>query len=1184
MKRSWLSSIGPAFVLAIVASAHAAEPYDQFVQGLRDREYYDFALLYLDNLENRADVPDEIRQAIPFEKATTLQQSARSTRNLDVKTEQLSQAEALLEQFVKANPLHPRAGQANSERARILLGRAEVETLKARSPSNSSKKAEFQANARKLITEARGVFQAAHDQFLAKWKSFSTFIDERDDPVAFRARRKAEIAYIRSQLDLALCTYAESQTYDKKAPEYAKFLTKAALEFEDVHTKYRSLVAGLYARMWQGKCFEEQDEIRKALGVYNELLQHGKTAPGETPKPISRTMKDLQDKVLQFRLICLNHEQRKDYKVVVQEATDWIAKVRGKKPRNKVGLAIMWERARSRESLGTVRTETESERNKYLTVALADARYINRWPGEYKDVSAAMIQRVLVLLKRDTEDPKDFETAFGLGRSLVKQIKGFNDEISDPKNKAKVKALRVERTDHLDETIRILNLALTLAGDTTELKQLNHARYLLSYVYYLTRQSYEAAILGEFVGLHFDKENAQMGLDSAYLAMAAYVQAHNEVAKGQSKDFEMRQMARLANMITTNWPESDRANEARMTLGRIYGQLKKPVEGAEWYSKVPTTAPQYTSAQLAAGQSYWTAYLESAPKPDTDPTKPAVEELQKWQDASLKHLDTGITKAKTQLPEKATGTEEIFAEYIAAKVSRAQIYINKGEDQKAVDLLTGDPHPVMKAIIVPEGTKRAAEGIKSQQFAGLSYQLLLRGYVGTQKIDLALKAMEELESLSPDAEGVMQIYVQLGRELEKEIERLQKLGLTERLSSVRTSFDQFLNELYSRKDSMTAGSLIWIAETYYGLAKGLNDDPAAATAYFEKAATTYQEIINGAATKGANWLETGRVVGVKLRLVNCRRRQGEFETAKKLITEVLTDKPSALDAQFEGAYVLQDWADSGQGDSWKRFIDAINGAELVKGKVKLWGWGGAALRLQRRMDAGVSTPAQDAKMYEARYNSIWCRHRFAQAQTSTPKRQESLASARREIETFVAISADVDEQWQEKYNTIYTEVLQSMVDAGMKDAEGNPVVVADIVWPAAEIAKPKPGPGTTEDPEIPDERGTPPPPPPPAGTNPFAVIFGVLVLIGFGVGVYFMMTKKSAPKRVAVYADIAPVLPPQGTKPARRKRVAGKPQAGKPASSKKSAAGKKPATAKKRAPAKKAGEKPTRPRPKPPQA
>lgn len=1181
MKRSWLSPIGPAIVLAVVASAHAAEPYNEFVQGLRDRRYYDFALLYLDSLENWPDLPDEIRQAIPFEKATTLQQSARSIRNLEKKTEQLTQAEALLEQFVKANPLHPRAGQANSERARILLGRAEVETMKARSPSNSSKKVEFQQKARELIKEARAVFQDAHDQFQAKWKSYRTFIDQRDEPVLFRERRKAEIAYIRSQLDLALCTYAESQTYDPKAPEYAKFLTKAALEFEDIHTKYRSLVAGLYARMWQGKCFEEQDEIRKALGVYNELLQHGKTAPGERPKKISQTMEDLQNKVMQFRLICLNHEQRKDYKVVIQEATDWM---RGRLPRTKVGLAIMWERARARESLGKVRTETESERTKYLNAALLDARYINKWPGEYKDVSASMIRRLLVLLNKDPQDPKDFETAFGLADSLVKQIKGFKDEIDDPKNNAKVKELKQEREVHYAETIRVLKLALTLADDNTELKQANRARYLLAFLYYLTRRSYEAAILGEFVSTHFDKENAQLGLDSAYLAMAAYVQAQNQVPKGQSKDFEMQQMARLANMITSNWPESDRANEARMTLGRIYGELKKPVEGAEWYSKVPTTAPQYTTAQLAAGQSYWTAYLEAAPLPDTDPTKPTVEELQKWQDAAMKHLDTGIAKARTQLPENATGTEEIFAEYIAAKVSRAQIHINQGEDQKAIDLLIGDPHSVMKAIIVPEGTERPQKGIKTQQFAGLSYQLLLRGYVGTQSIDLALTAMAELENLSPDAEGVMRIYVQLGRELEKEIERLQKLGLTERLLSVRTSFDEFLNELYNRKDSMTAGSLIWIAETYNGLAKGLGDDQVAATDYFDKASKTYLEIIENAETRGANWLDSSRIVGVKLRLVNCRRQQGEFETAKKLITEVLTEKPSALDAQFEGAYVFQDWADSGQGDSWKRFLDAINGVELGKGKVDLWGWGLTSLKLQRRMDAGLSTPAQDSKMYEARYNSIWCRHRFALAQSSTPKRKLALEAAKQEMEAFVAISADVQEQWQDKFETIYSEVLQSMVEAGMKftvkqrqgdrevDVQVTSESVADVrlLWPDPDLDKPPPPPETLVDDDDDDDEIVVAAEPP-AGMSWPTLVFGLLVAGGAAFGVYYMMTKKGAPKPVTVYADIAPIMPPQATKPARRKRVAGKPQAGKSA------------TAKKRPPTKKAGDRPAKPRPKPPQ-
>lgn len=1162
MTRFWLHGILAAVMVTCAAPAQAVEPYLEFVQGLRERRYYDYAMLYLDELEQRPDVPAEVRQAIPFEKATTLQQSARLIRNPDVKAEQLTQAEALLEQFVNANPLHPKAAQANSERARILLGRAQVETWQSRSPANSSKKAEYQARAREYVQKARNIFQQAHDQYLARWQSFPRYIDQNANRQQYEERRQAEVAYIRAQLDLALCTYEEAQTYDPEAPEFSKFLTQAALEFEEIHTKYRSLVAGLYARMWQGKCFEEQDEIRKALGVYNELLQHGKPAPGEPPKPVSPTMKQLQDQVLQFRLICLNHEERKDYQVVIQEASRWIGP---RPPRTERGLAIMWERARAYESIGMKRTLPEADRTRYLNAALNDARYINRWPGQYRDVSTFMMQRVRVALDKNPQDPRDFDTAFGLGRNLYNQIKGFDDEIADPANSDKLAQLRRERDKHLEETARILKLALDLAEDDTELKQVNSARVHLSYVYYLRRESLKSAILGEFVARHFDKESAQIGLDAAYLAMAAYVQAYNDVPRKQSKEFELNQIKRVAEMITSTWPESDRANDARMQLGSILGQLNQPVEGARWYSQVPTSAPQYTKAQLAAGQSYWTAYLEVARLPEDDPQRQQhpVEELQRWQDASQKHLEAGIAKARTQLPQDAV-SGEVFDEYIAAKVSLAQIHVNKGQYEEAINLLAGEPHPVMKAISVPEGTKRPENGVKSQEFAGLAYQLLLRGYVGTQQIDQALSAMQELERLAP-GDGVMQIYVQPGRELEREVERLKQLGLTDRLAEVRSSFESFLNELYKRREGMPAGSLIWIAETYYGLAKGLGDDKAAASGYYNKAAETYQEIISNAELMGSDWIDPGRVVAVKLRLVNCRRRQGEFEPALDLITDVLEKNPKSLDAQFEAAYVLQDWGESDQGDSRKRLLEAINGLDLRDGKVRVWGWGYSAILLQRRLDAGLGNSEQERKMYEARYNSAWCRHRYANAQSSTPKKKEALAAARQELDAFVAISFDVPPDWQDKFNALYREVLTSMVDEGMTD-DGQPIEVVDIDWPTEVVQAPPlavaENGGRQEGDEVKvaqrsaEEESS-------LGII-LTVVFGLALVGGAGFLMYRMWSQ-GTPKPYTYYAETAPVLSSQAARPARKKRAAGK-QQGSQTSSRRQAANRSGSAAKPKKP------------------
>src|SRR5690606_27628082 len=109
------------------------------------------------------------------------------------------------------------------------------------------------------------------------------------------------------------CRYWEAQTFDKGTKERKDLLTTAAEEFEAIHSKYRSMIGGLFARMWQGKCFEEQDEIRIALGIYEEILGHeGK----------STTMQNLKDKALRFRLICLNHEKRKDFQLTVLEGED----------------------------------------------------------------------------------------------------------------------------------------------------------------------------------------------------------------------------------------------------------------------------------------------------------------------------------------------------------------------------------------------------------------------------------------------------------------------------------------------------------------------------------------------------------------------------------------------------------------------------------------------------------------------------------------------------------------------------------------------------------------------------------------------------------------------------------------------------------------------------------------------
>lgn len=1001
------------------AVCRAAEPYLEFVRALRSRGYYDYAVQYLDKIAAVPSTPADIRRVVPYEKAITLVEGTRLVRNPDAQRQQLDEAEALLEQFVKDNPRAPRSAQARTERARILLGKAKVEIWQSKSPVNKGSEAEYRARALKLLAEARTVFQKAHDLHAAAYKKMDTYIPPTET-ARIAARHRLETDYIRSQLDLALCSYWQAQCYAPKDPRFKTTLTKAAEEFSKIHDRHRTLLGGLYARIWQGKCFEEQDELGKALGIYNEILQH----PGKED-----SMRRLQDQARHFRLICLNNPQRHDYQLVLQEVAEWL-KTRRTRRNTTRGLGIRWERALALEKLGTQRNSPEKIRNRYLRQALTEAMAVNRFPGQYKDVSTFMIRRLKVALHGKSVDPQDFDTAFGIARTMVKEIKGFQDKIraarAAHKPAGEITKLESDLELHLNETARLFRLALGFQDASTALRDVNQARFLMGLVDYYRDRLYDAAVPGEFVGRHFVKDDPQMALESTHLAFAAYQKRYNELMRNhQNTDFEMAGMIRLGDWLVAHWPASDRANDIRMTLGQLYAYKHQPAEAAKWYSQIPRSSSQYAEAQLAAGQAYWSAYLQAAPLPAAE--KPSAEELSRWAKASREHLRRGIAILSKSTPAKAAAPPALTA----AKVSLAQIVIHTGDYKAAIALLKGQPHSVLRSVTVPDEKKRPAHGVRSREFAGLAYQLLLRSYVGTQQIDDALKTMNRLEQIAGGAgsESVLEIYKQLGEELKKEIERLSGLGQSDRLSEVRTSFEKFLSELFKRRKSMNYGQLIWIAETYTGLGNGLREtDSSAAQPYFEKAAAAYKTILNRTQTDaGGQFMDKKRLPAVRLRLVNCLRNQGDYEAALEMVSDVLEKHPTALDVQFEAAYVLQDWGASGQKGSATQLLKAINGdAGGPKKKRAVWGWVLITRRLQAAIDNSQKSARYRDKFLEARYNISWCRRQYGLAQSATPKRRAALEAAKREIEAFAVVAHDVPDVWWSKFDRLYRQTQKDL--------------------------------------------------------------------------------------------------------------------------------------------------------------
>lgn len=950
-----------------VSPVAGAEQHKEFLDGLRKRGYYDFALYYLEKLDEREDLPAELDEVIPYERAITLLEGAKLINNPEVRDEQLDRAVAQLEAFTRDNPEHPLAGNANTEKARILIEKAHVKIWESESPANKDNSEKFRLEARELLTKARDTFQKAHDLHKKHYESFAKFIP-KEDKERFDARQKAEIDYMRAQIDLALCTYAEAQTYEEGSQEFKNLLTKAAEEFKEIHEKYRSMVGGLYARMWQGKCFEEQDDIGKALGIYNELIAH----PGK-----SQAMRNVQNQVLQFRLICLNHEKRKDYQLVINEAEEWLKQNRQLSGFT-VGLGIRYQKAIAHEKLAEKLESdyeaalNEAKRNKekepvkptdaienHLRKAIVDAREVTKFAGQYKAPSQFMISRIKGKLGLEEGDPKTIEEALVVAEKMRQEIEELEAKVEAAGTKQEKTNAEEALTAHLNETARVLNLALKLADESTGISMLNNVRFLLCYVYYKLERNYEAGVIGEFLARHFanspddsDGELNKLAQKGATVARAAWYEEYKARSEEQSNldaadrdlDFELDQMVRICKLTTELWPETGLADESRMTLGRIYSKRGEPVQSAEWFSKV-TSPDKKGLAKVSAGQAYWNAYLGGTEQPED--RRPGSEELSDWQTSAKKYLADGLETMNDEVPSDATVKEA--TDLILARVTLAQIHIYEQAYDQAITFLTDTEtyhHAPLDAVKIADDEDRPAVGVKSQNFARLVYRVLLRAYVGKQQTDDALQAMDDLEEVvgKENSEDLSTTYMQLGEQIGKEVDRIKAEGPQERLDTILASFDTFLNALYepARRKTMSVGSLQWMAETFLNLGDSLNDK-AKTKEYFDKSVACYEAIIKRGEGESPRpeWL-----TGMKLRLANAQRSAQKFDEALTTTVEVLKEYPDAPNVQTAAAELLQDWGFAGRPDSLDRLREAIQGRDFEgqpqENQKGIKGWGGLA--------------------------------------------------------------------------------------------------------------------------------------------------------------------------------------------------------------------------------------------------
>jgi tetratricopeptide (TPR) repeat protein len=345
---------------------------------------------------------------------------------------------------------------------------------------------------------------------------------------------------------------------------------------------------------------------------------------------------------------------------------------------------------------------------------------------------------------------------------------------------------------------------------------------------------------------------------------------------------------------------------------------------------------------------------------------------------------------------------------LAAELTLAQMYNSRLEYDKALALLTR-PQTGPLALIAAENPV-ALRG----NYAGEALTAALRSYVGARRIDQAEQVMNQLEKQyanSPDGDAQLTaIYVRLGRELETELKQLQAASKHDHLQQVLDGFQLFLDRIAAR-DVANAATLLWVGETYYRLATGIQDDPAKsaqAKGYFERSKNAYEKLLQQSESDPK--LQQG-AAAIRVRLARAYRGARDYRAALDQLTKILSESPNVLECQIEAAHTYADW---GRVDpQW--YQQAING---TGDDGRIWGFNGIRRRLQ-------NVERFKSQYEEARFQVANCSYQLALSKQGD-ERINSLNTVERMIQSFARLDPELGgSQWREKYDRLLKDVQRA---------------------------------------------------------------------------------------------------------------------------------------------------------------
>ena len=1034
------------FSTVLVGQAGAEEPYVQFLNSLRENRYFDMAEEYLSRLAEDPQISADFKQRLPYERAVTLIQGSTTIANHEARGKQLDRAEAFIKEFVAENAQHPLKIKANSQLGNLLQLRASSNVTRANTPSQRSRKAELLAAGRKHYLESHKVFMISKEAIKKQLEGMKGALDPKTQQKEIAVRNEFRKDYLQLQLLGALILEETADTVEPGTEEYKKYLNDAAKQFDEIYTKYRSLNAGVYSRVYQGRCYKKLGQLKEALGYLNEILQ----------QPDNPAFREVKTTALVLAMECWLHESQKKYAQAVAQGDEWVGDMRPNETNHPDWLQLRLLLAEG-HLFYAAKLKGENPRDKQVRRSEIQARKlardVARFSGDYKEQAQALLAK-MPGGDNTAETPEDDPETFAEAKDAAKEaIDGWstaklvlqvvpgrlqeetNVEVKQELQKQLAKA-ETKVASSLPRAVELYRLALGFVDDETPVGDIQTVYYYMAFCNYQMKEFYDAAMLGEFLARRYpESTGAKSG---AKIALSAY---HNLLLlkAPADRDFENSRLASVAQYMVDSWPESPETIDARVKL--IPELLKAGnVQLAITYIKaLPEKHQSRADMELRVGREIWRQYRVQAKRFRT-----------------LQEESPGVDELNT-MKQQMTDTRELAAEYLQQGLSRvgkstkpsaalalsvlalSQYHVEVNEPEKAVSQMEAPGMGVLAIAQDPKGKDLFGNNeAMFSRFSQDSHMLGLRAYIGVlpdsknpeQTIEKAKKVMKSLEQ-RVSKETLVSIYYSLARNLESQ------LALSETDAEKKTlaqGFETFLDEVGNASNEFNVKN--WVAETLYGLGKGFDTDSKKLTAeakqYYDKSIKSYEAIVSrGKADPkflNPDPAQSQRIaLSLQLRLAKAKRQLRDYQGALDLLHEILVSKSTMLDVQIEAARTYQLWGDDTQLASSKReqqYLNAIAGG-FPNTKTKrntVWGWS------QLGKVTGRYLPKFQSQFHEARYNMAVCRYKYAlRKKAKSADRKKYMGYAKAELmNTYKLYPKMGGKLWQPRYNSLLMRIQKEL--------------------------------------------------------------------------------------------------------------------------------------------------------------